>query len=218
MKALPAKPSWVLQEINDTEAKFITDLIDFCQPTTVIEIGVGSGWSSLCILQALAALPVESELISYDIRSCCAWNELKATGSVVNEVAPHLLPLWSFRPGNSATAAQENDGLEAGLAFIDADHAHPWPTLDLLALLAILSPGSWVVLHDIEKIGPKGEFHGAKTLFETWPEADRQRGYGEASNIGAVRIPLNPNDSLPHLRRSLTIPWEMQLLQTIPFA
>ena len=52
--------------------------------------------------------------------------------------------------------------------FIDASHAHPWPTLDTLCVLPFLRPGAMIVHHDLQlyssRSNPVGV--GPKMLFD----------------------------------------------------
>ena len=38
------------------------------------------------------------------------------------------------------------------LAFIDANHKHPWTAIDFLLLLPLIREGGVVVLHDMDKL------------------------------------------------------------------
>ena len=95
------------------------------------------------------------------------------------------------------------------LTFIDANHYHPWPLLDLLHLTVAARPWSWVVLHDINlpAVSPAFQAWGAKWLFEAWPLA-KVTGGGADANIGAVQLPGDPRALIPMAARLLERPWE----------
>ena len=85
---------------------------------------------------------------------------------------------------------------EIDLAFIDADHRHPRPLLDLLRTARCVRGNGWIVLHDIQlgSIGRDaallgeplsfGTSFGAEWLFDRWPFRKISAG-----NIGAVQVP-----------------------------
>ena len=92
-----------------------------------------------------------------------------------------------------ATVADIRDDFaqdEIRFLFIDANHRHPWPTLDLLGALDYLAPGATVVLHDINLpvIHPEYSDWGAKHLFDSLAVEKEAAQDGE-DNIGAIRIP-----------------------------
>jgi hypothetical protein len=105
-------------------------------------------------------------------------------------------------------------------AFLDANHCHPWPIADMLALQPALAPGAWVAIHDIElprmargyeeATGQKVDWHqkGVQVLFEHWP-SEKIRGSGEAFNIGAIRMPDKRTLTAEDFRAALDIPWEV---------
>ena len=88
--------------------------------------------------------------------------------------------------------------LRYDLAFIDGDHRHPWPLLDLLHLAPVLAAGAWVALHDVAlaRILPSCASRGAEWLFDLWP-GEKLAGTGDAENIGAVRLPVALAELLP---------------------
>jgi hypothetical protein len=106
---------------------------------------------------------------------------------------------------------------ELGLVFIDADHQHPWPLLDVLRVAPFVQRSGWIVLHDIE-LGmlatgrpPEaagftfGTPSGAQWLFESWPFAKISGG-----NIGAIQLPQDKRKLAAAALALLHLPFEMQ--------
>jgi hypothetical protein len=93
--------------------------------------------------------------------------------------------------------------------FIDANHSHPWPLLDLLHLVVAAKPGTWFALHDIELpvLHPQFQVHGPKWLFEAWP-FNKIHGIGPSVNIGAVQLPADLSALVPMALALLRRPWE----------
>ncbi len=96
---------------------------------------------------------------------------------------------------------------ELSFAFIDGNHQHPWPLIDLLHLLPLMRPGSWIVLDDINMPdlcpGPKVRY-GPRYVFEAWPGA-RLPGF----NVGAVQVPADLEELRPMVVKLLEIPFEV---------
>jgi hypothetical protein len=105
---------------------------------------------------------------------------------------------------------------EFGLAFIDADHRHPWPLLDMLRLAPYLQSSAWILLHDIQ-LGTygKGECeagkqleagapYGAEWLFDAWPFR-KIRSF----HIGAIELPAATSALIPFALGLMTKPFEL---------
>ncbi len=201
--------------------------------------------------EAGAALPA---VHAFDLHPYCYFARSTPVGSGVQALVPHLARAVQFHTRQTAHEAGAmfaadpwGSGAERGesgrgglgrggvrLALIDADHRHPCPTADLLALLPALAPGAWVVLHDIQlpRLAREHEMetgqrvpwneHGAQHLFDHWPFekfagcAEDGAGRGGApegpriggSNIGAIRIPADRPITARDLKPIIGLPWE----------
>lgn len=202
-------PEWALGKINQDDAAFLVEMIFLTSPKEVIEIGVASGCSSAVILSALNQIDKASKLSSFDIMHQCYFAPDRPVGAAVMEMVPNLSENWSLFCGEGACdAAQRYRERGVQLAFIDADHRHPWPTLDALALLPALAGSAWIVLHDIvlPQISDFKVF-GAQCLFNEWPGEKRRSVFGQG-NIGAIRLPGEREVAEKWLRDILRIPWQ----------
>jgi hypothetical protein len=105
---------------------------------------------------------------------------------------------------------------EFGLAFIDADHRHPWPLLDVLRLAPYIESGGWILLHDIQ-LGTHGQAErdagkpleggtpfGAEWLFERWPFR-KIRSF----HIGAIELPARKDSLIPFALELMDEPFEV---------
>jgi len=203
-------PSWAGGAIGVLDACFLYDLIAALRPTHLIEIGTASGGSTATMLRALHDhdIPLTDAqgptLRSFDLHPFCFSARTKPVGAAIHELVLHLAHGVSFTTGaTSLDAGRTLAGFNAQLAFIDAEHRHPWPTIDLLALLPAMAPGAWVVLHDIDLPAAASRYEaahstrvdwhhaGAQWLYEAWP-FEKLAGLGKASNIGAIALPDQP--------------------------
>jgi hypothetical protein len=201
-------PGWTRGAIGVLDACFLTDALACLKPTRVLELGAASGGSTLVMLRAmrllgapLAPWPGGASILSLDLHPRCFSDQSRPTGAAVDECDPALAPFRRVvAPAQSFDLSRLLPPGACDFAFIDADHRHPWPTIDALASLGALRPGSWIALHDIDlpaaaeryerKRGVKVSWHehGAKWLFEAWPLA-KFAGEGACANIGMVRTP-----------------------------
>jgi hypothetical protein len=133
------------------------------------------------------------EVISYDLSTRFYADESRRTGDAARELLePDLLEHVVFHsPATAQTVPAHHARETLSLVFLDANHAHPWPTLDLLATLDCLLPGAEVVLHDINLPERNIPVWGVKHLFE---DLDAQKDIDSADplpNIGSITIPAD---------------------------
>lgn len=229
-----AVPRWVTGQIAPWEAMFLEAVIRREKPSLVLEIGTASGYSTAVLCRALAAAAQSAggdpayRVVSYDIDERFYADSSKQVGDAAREMLDDgLLAHVEFRnPCIAADAARDFGEGEMPLVFIDANHRHPWPVLDLLAVTDIVRPGGVVVLHDINLpllsasgTDPASAAWGAHWLFENLDlEKEVSSNPFEVSsleyplgvpNIGSVRMPKDKQ----RLRRQLleiihAHPWE----------
>ncbi|MBY0113782.1 MAG: class I SAM-dependent methyltransferase [Phycisphaerales bacterium] len=225
-------PGWAKGCTSPRDLMVLWDMVEAVRPDCILEIGTASGVSSLMLAAATdhfgGTSREQGRVYSFDIAESCYFDRSRLIGSAAMEASPRLSGLIEFYPGRTAIDAARRFGVgQVDLAFIDGDHRHPAPTLDLLALLYAVRPGGWVVLHDIE-LTAASQVHrragtlewdiatGAETLFRRWPfqkVQPRNAGAWE-NNIGAIRLPMNPGDAVAFLLEHLRLPWETG--ETVP--
>lgn len=105
---------------------------------------------------------------------------------------------------------------EIKFGFIDANHRHPSPLLDLLRLARVDQPGGWIALHDValgslvaaaERGGrslPFGGQFGAEWLFQMWPFPKVLSG-----NSGAIQLPPRKREIRRVVKNLLKLPFEV---------
>src|SRR5690606_413497 len=165
------------------------------------------------LLFALDQLPAGTRdrvLYSGDIQRTCYFDASRQTGAAVQELYPGHRATWHLDTNTDARRVRA--ALVPGsvdLCFIDANHYHPWPLLDLLQIAPLLRPEAWVVLHDIElpRLHPRFQAHGPQWLFEAWP-FNKIHGLGGSENIGAVQLPADLTSLVPMALNLLERPWE----------
>jgi len=188
-------PPWVTGGISTGDAAFLVELVRRETPATVLEIGVAAGTSSAALLYALDQLPGKRVLYSVDIRPTCYFDPRRTVGSAVATMYPDHRAGWIL----DLNGATRRDGsVVYDLAFIDGNHQHPWPLLDVLQLVPWLRSASWIALHDIAlaSVHPRFQTFGVQWLYQAWP-GEKFAGEGDARNIGAVRLPISLTDLVP---------------------
>ena len=191
------RPSWVEGYVSLYDAQFLFDRVLRAEPETIIEIGTASGVSTVILCHAAEVVRRaggigDFRVASYDIHEEFYADPSRATGDAAREMlAPELLDHVDFHTPGTAVTVREHYGEDSiRFAFIDASHAHPWPVLDLVALLPVLQPGAEVAMHDVNlPVRLPDTASGSKWLFDDL-EIEKVIDHRDpVPNIGAVTIP-----------------------------
>jgi predicted O-methyltransferase YrrM len=193
------RPEWVTGSLSRSDTRFLFDTALKSGASLAVEIGTASGFSTGVLCQALnvasqaGMINSDFHVFSYDVSSSFYADRNKQVGDATSEqLSPELLKHVTFRhPAPASRLEQYHRNDDIGLLLIDANHKHPWPTLDLLAALALLEPGAVVVLHDINLPLKNARFQawGAKYLFDGLDLEKHVQQDDEVPNIGSIRIP-----------------------------
>jgi hypothetical protein len=209
---------------------FLTALISVLAPRRVIEVGTLTGFSAAVMAAALSRQHGNNSgawVDTIDVRLKCLIDETRPTGFEIPELIPDLTAMLRLHIPHDATFVSElakREELE--IVFIDANHCHPRPLLDLLRLAPYVRSGGWIVLHDIQlgtlgrkaiEAGPtsgnqvffdavvkRGAPYGAEWLFDNWPFRKISGG-----NIGAVQLPDDKSALIPFVWRLMSVPFEV---------
>jgi predicted O-methyltransferase YrrM len=202
--------------IGPSDYLFLTAFVSILAPQRVVEIGTLTGFSAGVIAAALCRRHAAGRVDTIDINAECAIDRTRGTGFEIAELFPSLVSmirLHTPRDSNFASQIARRDELK--IAFIDADHRHPRPLLDLLRLTPYVQSGGWILLHDIQwgTIGRRaaeagqtsrwGASYGAEWLFDRWPFRKISGG-----NVGAVQLPERKSELIPFALRMMSVPLE----------
>jgi predicted O-methyltransferase YrrM len=207
--------------IGSRDYFFLTCLVSILAPHRVIEIGTLTGFSTAIIAAAIdrqhgpASAPITVETI--DAHTHCSIDTTRPIGFEIPGLIPDLASKVRLHTGRESDVVREiaRPG-EFGLAFIDADHRHPWPLLDVLRLAPYLETGGWILLHDIQ-LGTYGKAereagnqteggtpYGAEWLFDRWPFR-KIRSF----HIGAIELPRHRDALVPFALQLMQLPFEL---------
>jgi len=204
------------------EYLFLSAFASILAPERAVEIGTLAGFSAAIIAAALHRRHP-------DLKGVLVETIDKNTHSVVENdkqvgfQIPDIIP--DFPNAVRVHAPAESEAIkefavrgELQLIFIDANHQHPQPLLDLLRAAPYVRSGGWILLHDI-KLGTLGRARtegdrnvrcaasfGAEWLFGHWPFRKIA-----GRNIGAVQMPVQHTAIIPAALRLMALPFEMEV-------
>jgi predicted O-methyltransferase YrrM len=207
--------------ISLCEYLFLSAFASILAPERAVEIGTLAGFSAAIIAAALHFRhPDRSGVLvdTIDRNTHSVVDVSKPVGFQIVDIIPdfaHAVRIHA--PADSAAIPELARRDELQLIFIDADHQHPRPLLDLLRAAPCVQSGGWILLHDI-KLGTMARSNaklddavraslsfGAEWLFSYWPFPKIAGG-----NIGAVQMPSQKNDIIPTALRLMKLPFEMK--------
>ena len=199
---------------------FLTAFVSILAPQRVVEIGTLTGFSAAIIAAALARQsPADNPrwVDTIDYAAQCFIDTTRATGFEIDEAFPEFASMIRLHiPRDSTVLSELAAPGELEVVFIDADHQHPLPLLDLLRAAPYVRPGGWILLHDIQlatkarkaaATDPRfrwGAAEGAELLFAFWPFRKISGG-----NIGAVQLPPDKSALIPFALRLMSAPFEI---------
>jgi hypothetical protein len=208
--------------IGGPEYFFLTAWASILAPVRAVEIGTSSGFSSAILAAALHRRHPQScrPLVdTIDLHARYLVDQTRPIGFEIPELLPQLPDGVRVHTSRESDFIRELAGRdELAFVFIDADHQHPWPILDLLRVAPFVRSAGWVLLHDIQlgTMGvtarekgqplPHGAPFGAEWLFNRWPLAKINGG-----NIGALQLPSNKSEIAPIAVKLMALPSEMDV-------
>jgi predicted O-methyltransferase YrrM len=206
--------------ISGQDYFFLTALVSILAPHRVIEIGTLTGFSAAIIAAAIHRQHGKTGTIAVetiDASTQCIVQETRPVGFEIPELIPELASTVRVHPGRKSDFVRELSAAgKFGLGFIDADHRHPWPLLDVLRLAPALQTGGWIVLHDIQlatygrerrEAGQPLEGdtpYGAECLFARWPFRKIS-----SAHIGAIELPRRQSTLIPFALSLMERPYEV---------
>ena len=202
---------------------FAAAVTSILRPEFALEIGTASGSSAAVIAKMIALREAQigcsrsGPLVhTIDKKAEYVFDKTKPVGFGIDFIAPELRDRIAIHPLRDSSHCREIvEGGELRLGFIDGNHQHPWPLVDLLHVAQVMK-GGWILLHDIdlpaviERAVAAGQQvddahgSGAKYVFDCWPDQKIAAG-----NIGAIRVSPNRDSLGRFLARLRELPSEV---------
>jgi hypothetical protein len=217
---IPSDSDW---GVSTEEGFFLFSMAAVLRPNLIVEVGTCSGNSTSFLLGGIRKeyLGRQSQppiaVQAFDLAEYCEPVPTKRIGFAVSHMAPEMQT--ALQLNTSRTAVDIKDFCPKSfveLAFIDANHDHPYPLLDLIHLLSCMKKNAWIMLHDLnlpkylreqeqehERIGD----HGPAWLYRLWPGKKFSIGT-KNNNVGAIQLPSDKSMLISLSEKLLRMPFE----------
>lgn len=199
--------------ISENEAHFLCERLISKKPKNVVEIGCATGFSTT-ILSKVSNLSHKWHTHSIDALNHFYGKPSKKVGFLCDELLSkeerELLSL--YHPYTAFDIPKLIPNIEFEFAFIDACHEHPWPTLDMIALLPHMTDNSQIVHHDLNLYKCKRCMAdlGPKFIYDQFDLSEKDIFTGKNPNIFSIKIFGDYKRYASKLIDSLNLPWSLR--------
>lgn len=160
--------------VSIADLLIIQEIIVEKQPKTFVELGMASGMSA-----ALIALMMEKNqgkaLYTFDHNNTFFGDPSKENGFLIDLIAgdsPVNIEKHAF---STAVDVESKISAKFDMGFIDANHRHPWPTLDTICLYPLMNENAVLIYDDyaLFRYQKPALGIGTKYLYDQLPESHR---------------------------------------------
>jgi len=145
-----ALPEWAKQEVSTSPERFgfIMGVLEQYRPKVMAEIGVSVGTLSGALLYKSRQYCEAPVLYGIDLGETAYFDDRRGVGEVMRDAFPSLVEFHRLNTGKIALDSDEIIQEPIDFAYIDANHCHPWASIDMLCLLPHLADKTVVGFHD----------------------------------------------------------------------
>ena len=195
--------------IHAEEAIFIRSLIEGHRPVNFLELGTASGLSSGYICTFLEEFGGES-FTTADFSDTFFGDHSKEIGFLMHEGYKGGTLQIAKRPFTISLDIYDEERTY-DMMFVDANHMHPWPTIDTAVLLPRLGRSRIMIHHDylLFALQKQAKGIGPKYLYDQFPAEHRYLAEGSGGNIFYLRAHDDIREHSKSLAESFLLPWSI---------
>lgn len=195
--------------IHAEEAIFIRSLIEEHRPANFLELGTASGLSSGYICAFLEEFGGES-FTTADFSDTFFGDHSKEIGFLMHEGYKGGELQIAKRPFTISLDIYD-DGHTYDMMFVDANHMHPWPTIDTAVLLPRLGRSRIMIHHDYLLFALQKQVKGIgpKYLYDQFAPEHRHLAHNSGGNIFYLRAHDDIREHSKSLAESFLLPWSI---------
>ncbi len=193
------------------ELMVVQSLIEQERPQSFLEVGMASGISGGVICTMMDENGGET-FTTLDHDNTFFADPTKENGYLIEEIYQGSRVKVNKRPFTTALDLPEL-GMEFDIAFIDANHQHPFPLLDTLCVFPYLRGPRLVLHHDLNlfKIQEIPVGIGPKYLYDQFPHELRQRAAARRGNLYFVRMTMTQDELERMAIDAFHLPWSIKI-------
>lgn len=194
------------------EVGWLQELVVTHRPRRVLELGTASGLTTGFLARFVAEQGGE-RVVTLDHDDTFFGDSSKPNGFLVDQVypgGPVVVEQRTFATSPSVALRSDEETYE--MAFVDANHQHPWPTIDALCVIPALVGPCVLLMDDLNlyRRQVKGRGIGPKHLFDQFPEARRERAPVSGGNVFRLHVQDLSTTELELIAGDcLAIPWTL---------
>jgi hypothetical protein len=196
--------------ITAQEAVFIRTLVSAYKPSRFLEVGMASG-ISCGIIAGFLDLFDGKEITSVDHDNTFFGDQSKPNGFLIDKIYNGGHISIDKKPFHT-TVDLGVIGKTFDMVFVDANHQHPWPTLDTLLVYPWIKGEKIIIHHDynlyFKQRNPIGI--GPKYLYDQFPDFLKLRSPEDDGNIFALSLDIETHELEEIAIGSLMLPWTLQ--------
>jgi Methyltransferase domain len=196
--------------IAPDEVLYVQELVRRHRPESFIEIGTASGLSGGLIAQLMDENGGR-QLTTVDHDNTFFGDQTKENGFLLPEIyGGNRVEVLQHTYTTSLDLSSLHSAYD--MAFIDANHQHPWPLIDTLCLYPHMRGSKTVIHHDLalfkKQDVPVGI--GPKYLFDQFPSSHRDRASAGQGNIFSLDLDLSSADLEVIATDAFFLPWSLR--------
>lgn len=196
--------------IETDEALFIQQLIAEHSPSHFLEIGMASGISGGLISLFLDRLG-GTKFTTIDHDNTFFGDNLKENGFLIDKIYTSKKINVKKRPFTTALDL-DKVGETYDMAFIDANHQHPWPIIDTICLFPHLTGDKIVIHHDLRLFRNQNIVFGIgpKYLWDQFPDNHKRKSAANKGNIFMVDLNISKDQLEEIAADAFSLPWSLR--------
>jgi len=204
------RPGW--GSVTVDEVLVFQDAIREHRPKSFIEVGTASGLSG-----GLIALLLEEnggqKFTTLDHDNQFFGDTTKENGFLLPLIYPDSRPVEIVRRPFTIAMDVPSLGETFDMAFVDANHQHPWPLMDTICLYPFMTGSKIVFEHDLDLYRKQSKpvyGIGPKYLYDQLPDTHKKRAEANNGNLFQVSLDLPQDEWERIVIQAFHLPWSLR--------
>lgn len=202
------RPGWGSVAVD--EVMYMQEVIRRERPRHFLEVGMASGLSAGLLARVLEENGAET-LTTIDHDNTFFGDTTKENGFLIDAIYPDGKVTVNRMPFTTSCDIPRL-GMHFDMAFVDANHQHPWPLIDTLFLYPFMTGARTVFHHDLRLFRIQDVLFGIgpKYLYDQFPDHLRTRSTANHGNLFMLRMPTERAVLEEIAADAFCLPWSLR--------